>query len=101
MSSWSSSRRLAASVGLDEVKPVTLRVGRDMLAVRPVAIGSTMTVITIGMLDVAAAKASAAVAVAPIKTSGLVATSSRASLANRLRSPSAARISYAMLRPSK
>ena len=64
-----------------------------MLLLSPSAIGSPITVITIGMSRVAAAKANATVDVDPTITSGFVAIISRASVGSRLASPSAPRIS--------
>jgi hypothetical protein len=50
-----------------------------MLLLSPSVIGSPTTVITIGMVRVAAAKATATAEVEPTITSGFVAASSRAS----------------------
>jgi hypothetical protein len=88
-SSRNSSSLLAANETLELVKPVTLRLGRDILLLSPSAIGSPTTVITIGMSTVAAANTTAAGDVDPTITSGLFAVSSRASCGSRLMSPSA------------
>ena len=61
---------------LDCVKPVTFRLGWDRLLVNPIAIGSPITVITIGIPEVDAADALATSSDAPISTFGLVDTSS-------------------------
>jgi transposase len=78
-----NGRKRHALVDTDRVKPVTLPVGRDMLLVSPLAIGSAMIVITIGMSRVALAKTSAVISEAPTKTSGFIATNSLVSFGSR------------------
>ena len=86
--SRSISSRLEATVSLKVVKPVILPVGRDMLLVRPSAIGSPVTAETIGMIEVASRRARAVVDVVERMASGPSVTNSAAEA--RTRSPSSA-----------
>ena len=52
------------------MKPVTFWLGRDKLLVNPIAIGSPITVATIGISEVAAASALTTSSEAPISTFG-------------------------------
>lgn len=64
-SSRNNSSRFAASAVVDIVKPVTLRLGCDMLLLNPRAIGSPTTIMTIGISRVAFARTTATVEVEP------------------------------------
>jgi hypothetical protein len=81
---------LAASDALELVKPVKLRLGADMLLLKPSVIGSPTTVITIGILLLTSPNACATGDPEPTMTSGLAATISRASFGSWSIAPSAA-----------